>query len=202
MKFLILFLLCIPFAEAQNMDSLGGSTLKGSVPKELSSLLKQDTTDELTYINGKFVCHNFATTLYLQRSSLVTTLEEFDLDSIAVDWGVVVKRLGESCKLPIYYVSLSQEETGFYHAINALLVNPEKPEDLSSYIFIEPQSDDVMLTGDQVFKKYSRYYQNKVEKPVVKLKISTLESVKRYNGPGTILQSSTKNHYEFKLSSE
>jgi hypothetical protein len=202
MRFLILFLLCVPFADAQNMDSLGGSTLKGSVPKELSSLLKQDTTDELTYINGKFVCHNFATTLYLQRSSLVTTLEEFDLDSIAVDWGVVVKRLGDSCKLPIYYVSLSQEETGFYHAINALLVNPEKPEDLSSYIFIEPQSDDVMLTGDQVFKKYSRYYQNKVEKPVVKLKISTLESVKRYNGPGTILQSSTKNLYEFKLSGD
>ena len=202
MRFLILFLLCVPFADAQNMDSLGGSTLKGSVPKELSSLLKQDTTDELTYINGKFVCHNFATTLYLQRSSLVTTLEEFDLDSIAVDWGVVVKRLGDSCKLPIYYVSLSQEETGFYHAINALLVNPEKPEDLSSYIFIEPQSDDVMLTGDQVFKKYSRYYQNKIEKPVVTLKISTLESVKRYNGPGTILQSSTKNRYEFKLSGE
>ena len=184
------------------MDSLGGSTLKGSVPKELSSLLKQDTTDELTYINGKFVCHNFASTLYIQRSSLVNTLEEFDLDSIAIDWGVVVKRLGDSCKLPIYYVSLSQEETGFYHAINALLVNPEKPEDLSSYIFIEPQSDDVMLTGDQVFKKYSRYYQNKVEKPVVKLKISTLESVKRYNGPGTILQSSTKNLYEFNLSGE
>jgi hypothetical protein len=202
MKFLILFFLFIPFVEAQNMDNLGGATVKGSVPKELSSVLKEDHTDELTYINGKFVCHNFASTLYIQRSSLVNTLEEFDLDSIAIDWGVVVKRLGESCKLPIYYVSLSQEETGFYHAINALLVNPEKPEDLSSYIFIEPQSDDVMLTGDHVFKKYSRYYQNKIEKPVVKLKISTLESVKRYNGPGTILQSSTKNLYEFNLNGE
>ncbi len=202
MKFLILCLLFIPLVNAQNMDNMGGTNVKGSIPRELSGLLKEDTTDELTYINGKFVCHNFASTLYIQRSSLVTTLEEFDLDSIAIDWGVVVKRLGESCKLPIYYVSLSQEETGFYHAINALLVNPKKPEDLSSYIFIEPQSDDVMLTGAEVFKKYSRYYQNKIEKPVVKLKISTLESVKRYNGPGTILQSSTKNRYEFKLSGE
>ncbi len=110
-----------------------------------------------------------------------------------------MKRLGDTCKLPLYYVSLSQEESGFYHAINALLVNPEKPDEIASYIFIEPQSDDVMLTGEQVFKKYSRYYQNKIEKPVVKLKISTLDSVKRYNGPGTVLQSSTKNLFEFEL---
>ncbi len=181
------------------MDSMVKVSPKDKVPKDLSSLLKEDSTDELTYINGKFVCHNFASTLYIQRSSLVSTLEDFDLDSIATDWGVIVKRLGDTCKLPLYYVSLSQEESGFYHAINALLVNPEKPDEIASYIFIEPQSDDVMLTGEQVFKKYSRYYQNKIEKPVVKLKISTLESVKRYNGPGTVLQSSTKNLFEFEL---
>lgn len=181
------------------MDNIGKQPVKGNIPKDLSTLLKEDSTDELTYINGKFVCHNFASTLYIQRSSLVSTLEDFDLDSISTDWGVIVKRLGDTCKLPLYYVSLSQEETGFYHAINALLVNPEKPNEIASYIFIEPQSDDVMLTGEQVFKKYSRYYQNKIEKPVVKLKISTLESVKRYNGAGTVLQSSTKNLFEFEL---
>lgn len=200
MKFIFLTILFIQSAFAQNMDYLGQTISKKAVPRDLANILKEDTTDELTYINGKFVCHNFASTLYIQRSSLLTNLEDFDLHSIAIDWGVIVKRLGESCKLPIYYVSLSQEQTGFYHAINALLINPEKPEDISSYIFIEPQSDAVMFTKEQVFEKYSRYYKNKIDKPVLKLKIGILESVKRYNGEGTVLQSNTKNLYEYDIS--
>jgi hypothetical protein len=44
--------------------------------------------------------------------------------------------------------------------------------------------------------------ENKTENPVVNLKMSTLESFMQYRGPGTVLQSRTKNLYEFSLTGE
>jgi hypothetical protein len=40
------------------------------------------------------------------------------------------------------------DEHGFYHAINAYLVNPEKPQEIESYIFIEPQSDETFISSE------------------------------------------------------
>ncbi len=123
-------------------------------------------------------------------------MDAFDLEGMANEWGTIISRLATSEKLPIYYVSLSNEQHGFYHAINAYLVNPEKPQDLESYIFIEPQSDETFISSEQVYNKYRRYYDKGNEEEVVHLSIGTFDEFKNN---GSIYQSHTKKLYEFDI---
>jgi len=181
---------------AQNMDVSSSKNEIKAAPSEITNLLKEDNTSELTYVNGRFVCHNFASTLYLSRSSLVTTLDAYDLEGINIDWGIIVNRLAESSKLPIYYVSLANKEHGFYHAINAVLVNPDKPDEIASYIFIEPQTDETFLTAQEVYDEYRHYYDKSDDEEILKLSIATFDEFKK---SGPIYQSITNNLYEFDL---
>ena len=152
--------------------------LSKPLPEGLKKVLLDDKTDEHAYIAGKYYCHNFASQFYLQNSSMVKTMDTFDLEGMANEWGTIISRLASSEKLPIYYVSLSNKEHGFYHAINAYLVNPAKPQDLESYIFIEPQSDETFISSEQVYNKYRRYYDKGNEEEVVHVSIGTFDQFK------------------------
>lgn len=170
--------------------------LSKPIPAGLKKVLLDDKTDEHAYIAGKYYCHNFASQFYLQNSSLVKTMDTFDLEGMASEWGTIISRLATSEKLPLYYVSLSNKEHGFYHAINAYLVNPEKPQDIESYIFIEPQSDETFISSEQVYNKYRRYYDKGNEEEVVHISIGTFD---QFKNNGSIYQSFTSNLYEFDI---
>lgn len=166
------------------------------VPKKLKQVLKKDKTNEHPYIEGKYYCHNFASQFYLQNSSLVTSLENFDLVAINREWGTIISRLAESEKLPIYYVSLSNKDHGFYHAINAYLVNPEKPNEVESYIFIEPQSDETFITPDQLYNHYKMDYNQGPGDETLHVSIGTFD---KFQNNGFVYQSFTHHLYEFNL---
>jgi len=197
MKTLLIFNLFIlsVLAFAQDMKTITGS--EGSYDDEkLERILKEDKTNERQYIAGKYVCHNFAKTFYLQRSSLVEDLAAFDLDGIASEWGVVIQRLAETEKMPIFTVTLTQKEHGFYHMINAVLVDEKNPGKLESYIFIEPQSDAVMVTPQDVYNRYSHYYDKSDKHEPVTLEIGKFDSFKHN---GNIYQSWGKQLYSFEI---
>jgi hypothetical protein len=184
---------------AQNMDISTKRSNASKAPAEIINLLKEDNTDKHIYVKGKFYCHNFASTLYLERSSLVTSMDAFDLEGIKLDWGVVITRLAESSKMPIYYVSLSNKESAFYHAINAVLVNQEKPSEISSYVFIEPQTDETFITPEDLYDRYRMYYdKDPSEEEPLHLRISTVDAIK-HTEHGTAFQTSTNKLYDFDL---
>jgi hypothetical protein len=178
------------------MSSMG--SLKSlPLPEGLKRVLLSDKTDELPYITGKYYCHNFASQFFLQNSSLVTTMDAFDLSAITSEWGTIISRLADSEKLPVYYVSLSNTEHGFYHAINAYLVNPEKPKEIESYIFIEPQTDETFLLAFNLYNRYRNYYDKSADiEEVVHVSIGTFDAFK---SNGNIFQSWTSSLYTFDI---
>jgi len=179
---------------AQDMDNK--SKIKSNqevVPQDLKTIIKNDQTDKYKYINGKFVCHNFASTFYLQNSCLISSFDNIDINGIKEDWGIIIQRLNESLKMPIYYVSMVNTKTGFYHAINALRVNPDKPNEISSYIFIEPQTDEVFMTAQELHQSYNFYYGGEP----VEISIQTFDEFKK---SGPIYQSITNEVAHFVIS--
>lgn len=179
---------------AQDMKGLKSESVE--IDQTLKRILEEDKTDERKYIPGQFVCYNFAQTFYLQRSSLVESLEPFDLDGIASEWGVIIQRLEETEKLPIYTVTLNDTQGKFSHMINAVLLDQEHPEKMESYIFIEPQSDAVMLTGKDVYDRYRSYYDKTEAHEPLRMDIGRFDS---YKSNGTIYQSWGKRLYTFEL---
>lgn len=127
---------------------------------EVRVILAEDDTDSILYTAPKFTCHNFAKTLYLQRSSLVGSLENYNIEGIKEEWGNIILRDDNTKKLPIYILTLTSTEHGFYHSINAVLVKPEAPDLIESYIFIEPQTDEIFETPRELIKHYSGYLSN------------------------------------------
>ena len=83
------------------------------------------------------------------------------------------------------------DEHGFYHAINAYLVTPEKPQDIESCIFIEPKSDEILF-----LRKYRHYYDKGNEEEVVHLTIGTFD---KFKNNGSIYQSFSSQLYEFDI---
>lgn len=197
MKFTFIFILTLfsSHSFSQDMKDISSSS-EGFNNETLKRVLEEDKTNERKYIVGKFVCHNFAKTFYLQRSSLVEDLSAFDIKGIADDWGVVIQRLAETEKLPIYTVTLIQKEYGFYHMINAVLIDEKNPEKMESYVFIEPQSDAIMATPQDVYNRYSYYYDKTPEHEPLTLEIGLFESFKNN---GYINQSWGKQLYQFEL---
>jgi hypothetical protein len=195
-KLLVVFIIVgisAQWAWSQNMDKY--STSQGphsKTPADLKKVLFEDQTDKQVYVPGKFVCHNFASTFYLQNSCLITNFDNIDIDGIKQDWGIVIQRLGEKIKLPIYYVGLANKKSGFYHAINAMLVNPEKPNEITSYIFIEPQTDEVFFTPQELHKAYYNFYGS----DSVTVSIQTFDEFKK---SGPIYQSITNEVVQFEV---
>ena len=125
---------------------------------EVSKVLLEDQTSTYKYIDVNFTCHNFARTLYLQRSSVVKDLSAYDLPGMKEDWGHEVVREESTTKIPLYMVNLVNEKTGFYHTVNAILVDAQNPKALSSYIFIEPQTDEIFETVAELYHRYAGYF--------------------------------------------
>lgn len=160
------------------MKSPKNPLLTQPIPAGLKRVLLDDKTDEHLYITGKYYCHNFASQFFLQNSSLVTNLESYDLEGMSSEWGTIISRLATSEKLPVYYVSLSNAQHNFYHAINAYLVNPAKPEDIESYLFIEPQSDEVFFLIKDIYDRYRKYYDKSDEEEILHVSIGTFDAFK------------------------
>jgi hypothetical protein len=141
---------------AQNMKPI---SLKSASQDHsaIRSVLSEDDTDSIVYNAPIFTCHNFSKTLYLQRSSLVANLENYDLEGIKIDWGNIILRDENSKKLPIYILTLSNTDHGFYHSINAILINPEAPLNIESYLFVEPQTDEIFESPKDLVKHYSNF---------------------------------------------
>ena len=197
-KFLysVLLILCSFSGFTQDMSTK--SPLKSQpLPEGLKRVLLSDKTDEHPYITGKYYCHNFASQFFLQNSSLVINMDAFDLVAMSTEWGTIISRLADSEKLPVYYVSLSNTEHGFYNAINAYLVNPEKPQEIESYIFIEPQSDETFLQVVDVYNRYRNYYDKSPEiEEVLHVSIGTFDAFK---SNGSIFQSWNSSLYTFDM---
>ncbi len=185
-------------AHAQDMKPKERSNplLRGPIPEGLKKVLLDDKTNEHPYINGKYYCHNFASQFYLQNSSLVKTMDTYDLEAMAREWGTIISRLATSEKLPVYYVSLSNKEHNFYHAINAYLMNPENPQDIESYIFIEPQSDETFISSEQVYNSYRDFYDKGNEEEVLHVSIGTFD---QFKSNGFIYQSFNSKLHEFDI---
>lgn len=149
--------------------------------KEIARILAEDNTDLNTYIMGKFTCHNFSKTLYLQRSNLVKDIAKYNLEGIKEDWGIDIEREAHTDKLPLYTVNLTNEESGFYHSINAVLVKPEAPESLDSYVYIEPQTDEILETPELMYQRYSKHLQNTDAGKILDVSIGKFEGLK-HNG--------------------
>ena len=169
---------------------------KAVVPHDkLRKILLDDETDKNEY-SRRYTCHNFAKTFYLQRSSLVDDLASYDIKGIADDWGVIVTRLEEQAKMPIYTLTMVQKEYGFYHMINAILIDEKNPEALESYIFVEPQTDEVFMSPEAVYKRYGSYYDKTEQHEPLTIEIGTFDSFKHN---GNIYQSWGKQLYKFEI---
>jgi hypothetical protein len=70
----ILHVLCLS-AFAQDMKGLDNKSVE--IDDKIKRVLEEDKTNERKYIAGQFVCYNFAQTFYLQKSTLVESLETF-----------------------------------------------------------------------------------------------------------------------------
>jgi hypothetical protein len=143
-------------AHAQNMKPTAGAKPTGKFP-ELARVLAEDDTDQIPYTVGKFTCHNFSKTLYLQRSTEVKDLAPYRIEAIKEDWGNEIVRSEKTKKLPIFILTMWNVESGFYHSINAVLTDLQAPYNLNSYVFVEPQSDEIFATTKEMYRRYEHY---------------------------------------------
>lgn len=148
---------------------------------DISRVLLEDQTSTYKYIDVDYTCHNFARTLYLQRSSLVLTLDDYNLAGIKEDWGHEIIREEPTAKLPIYMVNLANKKVGFYHTVNAVQINAEDPKALSSYIFIEPQTDEIFETVTELYTRYAGYFDETPEGKILEIDVGVFTEFK-HNG--------------------
>jgi len=182
-------LIMLSTAHAQDMDFM--QPQKHSIPSDITRMLVEDDTDKQGYIMAKFTCNEYAIRLYLQRSNRVLS-EGIDYEGFEIDSGVGFQTLEAKERFPLFYVSLAQREAGFYHAINAVLMNDARPDLISSYIFIEPQNDIVMKTPEELYRKYKKFYSDRSEP----LEIN-ISDVTKFAHNGYIYQSFTETLAKF-----
>ena len=161
---------------------------------EFARVLKQDDTDAQFFVNRRFTCNEFTMRFLIQRSSRVLK-ENIDQAGFEQDTGVSFQAEGNLPKLNLFYVNLTHAASGFYHAIGAYLVNPEAPEKVESYIFFEPQTDEVMLTPKDIFNKYQRFY-GRFPDAQIEAGISEFVS---YKFNGNIYQNNTQRVLQFTI---
>lgn len=196
LAFLLFFIFFPSLALSQDMSGLNSkledeTPCRLSFPKEYCKILKEDDTNHQPYQSGKFTCNEFALRLYLQLSD--SAHGDYDYQGFEKNTGIKFQEKIPSQKIPIVYVSLSNKKNNFYHAINAILTNPDHPEDPSSYIFIEPQTDYIMNTIEEVYNNYKNHYPSGGE---LEFKISHIKS---YKSNGNIYQSWTDKITQFKM---
>lgn len=110
----------------------------------IKQVLEKNKTDQIKYSNGTFVCHQFASKLFLEESSLVKEWNDYNTSELEKQWSQPIEK-SQTRLNHLHYIGLSASEEGFYHAINAVLIDESAPEKIESYLFIEPQSDELIL---------------------------------------------------------
>tara|TARA_R110000868_G_scaffold136049_3_gene348797 strand:+ start:1831 stop:2496 length:666 start_codon:yes stop_codon:yes gene_type:complete len=145
---------------------------------ELQAALASDDTDSLGYELRRFSCHDYAKRLYLQNSSKVQSLEPYNLDNLSESWGGIEVKPADK-KFNMHYLTVHSAEEGYFHAINAVLIDESNPESIDSYIFIEPQTDKLLEAGE-IRDHSSRLMRKPIEKPIT-VELRTFDSYK-FNG--------------------
>ena len=155
---------------------------------KLRDMLSRDDTDEIPYVLGHFSCHNYSKRLYLQHSNQVQSLDAFHLEDMEREWTTTINR-SEDAKFELYTVTLTSPEEGYFHAINAVLLDKDNPQDINSYVFIEPQSDKLLLAED--LRSHSNRLMNRNMTAPIKIDVGTFDQFK-FNGNIWQTFSSTK----------
>ena len=184
----------ISFQALQSPSSSCGNQIEASLKDrfpakmmELREALASDDTDSLGYELRRFSCHDYAKRLYLQTSSKVSSLEPYNIEQLSSNWGGVDIKPSAK-KFDMHYLTISSAEEGYFHAINAVLIDESEPDNIESYIFIEPQTDR-LLEADEIRAHSSRLMNKPIEKPIA-VELRTFDS---YKHNGNIWQShSTK----------
>lgn len=175
--------MCMSFADPSNLYEKYSTEIA-----ELREMLFNDDTDSIPYVLGHFSCHNYSKRLYLQHSDQVSSLDPFHIPDMEREWTTSIKRRDEQ-KFELYTVTLTSPEEGYFHAINAVLLDKENPQDINSYIFIEPQSDKLMLADE--IRAHSNRLMNKTMTAPISIDVGTFDEFK-FNGNIWQTFSSTK----------
>ncbi|MBU4308827.1 MAG: T9SS type A sorting domain-containing protein [Nanoarchaeota archaeon] len=133
-------------------------------PEKLNSWFDKtatiDPTSEIPYVYPEFICSDFARKTgplnfhgfgeITKDSSLINELDPLGRLKDYSDNG--------RFNMPVFYVSISSEETGLNHAIICALTNyqGQGPLDFSNWRFKEPQDDSNVFPGDYSMPNDSR----------------------------------------------
>lgn len=150
---------------------------------QIKEMLFSDKTDSIPYQLPVFTCHNYSKVLFLQHSDQIKELEGYRLDDIKQQWGVTIQRDENEPKFSIFTVNLASADEGYFHAINAVLLDKENPQDINSYLFIEPQSDKLLLASE--LREHGNKLMHKEMTAPIKVNIATFDA---FNFTGSIWQ--------------
>ncbi|MBD3248881.1 hypothetical protein GF336_02435 [Candidatus Woesearchaeota archaeon] len=105
----------------------------------IKKIFKDDPIDSRDY-DENFKCWHFATSMFANYNN--NSSEKWI--NIAKDGNCDLYDAHESRKFPINLAGTSKKESA--HSINSVLVGDD-PTDFNDYVFIEPQSDDIISIG-------------------------------------------------------
>lgn len=159
---------------------------------KIKEMLFNDKTDSIPYQLPVFTCHNYSKVLFLKHSDEVKEIENFNLSAIEQQWGTPIERDEDSPKLSLFTVNLGSSGEGYFHSINAVLLDKENPDDINSYIFIEPQSDKLLLASE--LRDHGNKLMNKQMSAPIDIDIATFDGFK-FNGNIWQTFSTTKNKF-------
>lgn len=154
--------------------------------EKIKQMLAVDDTESVSYELRRFSCHDYAKRLYLQNSNQVDSLDPYNIENLSENWGGVAVTRGSEPKFEMYYLTIASAEEGYFHAINAVLIDEANPGDIESYIFIEPQTDK-LIEAKNLRSHSSRLMRKDIVKPLA-IEVRTFD---KYSFNGNIWQSSS-----------
>lgn len=181
--------------QSQCLQVQDPTSLYDRYPEEIykiKEMLFNDKTDSIPYHLPAFTCHNYSKVLFLQHSDQIKPIENYKINDIQEQWGVTINRDESAPKFSIFTVNLASSEEGYYHAINAVLLDKENPQDINSYLFIEPQSDKLLLVSE--LREHGNRLMHKEMTGLIKVNIATFDA---FNFTGSIWQGSSTTTLEY-----
>jgi peptidoglycan hydrolase-like protein with peptidoglycan-binding domain len=104
-------------------------------------IVANDDTHERSWQAGKFICNEFSSQMYARYSSR-SLLKAQDLANMKADSGIDVENKPAKLRVPVFCGG----DGG--HAYNAFLLDEAHPDDLRSYMVLEPQTSEFITRDD------------------------------------------------------